>query len=477
LACIQIFLGAAPYPVLLLCGALFFGFLSIVVPGVTTALGILNLAFTVRILLGAFLAKNLLMQEAVTARLPAAETTAEAMFLGFLAVFLATFLACRYIKPFAIFQRSTTPSQLLPLFYVLLIGGVVSSIALRAVSGDGAVATGGAWGLIKSFTTVRNLSLPILMLYLWRTNSRRWLTHPGVLLLMVVLVVLGLLSFSKQQVVEPLIFPAALAIARYGWRHPMVWIFVPFFLLVFEFFIYPVVQYSKGNVANYKDAQQAAAASLGVVRDYISDPSFRQYLREGSKSEGTEIEGSDYLSRDYGSLERIALLGEASRLIAASDRFQTTGWETIENSVLLAVPHFLYPNKPQTGSGNFLARYAGDLPPSDVSTQVSYGFIANSYNAFGLTWVFPLCFITALVVLVPVTMITSGPIYLNPWSMYAVAGLHQVYVESSFSGQFNALFLPFLAICLLLLSRACDWLMQQAGIFPQALLSTERRFP
>jgi hypothetical protein len=51
------------------------------------------------------------------------------------------------------------------------------------------------------------------------------------------------------------------------------------------------------------------------------------------------------------------------------------------------VPSFLMPDKPGSGGGNFLGHIAGDLAPDDMGTQVSYGIMANLYNAFGLTGV------------------------------------------------------------------------------------------
>ena len=51
------------------------------------------------------------------------------------------------------------------------------------------------------------------------------------------------------------------------------------------------------------------------------------------------------------------------------------------------VPSFLIADKPTSGGGNFLGHIAGDLAPDDMATQVSYGIMANLYNAFGLTGV------------------------------------------------------------------------------------------
>jgi hypothetical protein len=79
------------------------------------------------------------------------------------------------------------------------------------------------------------------------------------------------------------------------------------------------------------------------------------------------------------------MIGEADRLIEATDATQSyTGWETITNGLRLMVPSFLIADKPTSGGGNFLGHIAGDLATDDMTTQVSYGFMANFYNAFGM---------------------------------------------------------------------------------------------
>jgi hypothetical protein len=100
--------------------------------------------------------------------------------------------------------------------------------------------------------------------------------------------------------------------------------------------------------------------------------------------------GETYLDReDLRPLSRLAMIGEADRLIAATDATQSyTGWETISNGIKLMAPSFLVADKPTSGGGNFLGHIAGDLASNDLTTQVSYGFMANLYNAFGLYGVF-----------------------------------------------------------------------------------------
>jgi len=458
LAIVQTLLGGELIPSILLSGAAFFGLLAVNVAGATSAVGLLNLILVGRVLLGAFAAKNLLLEQPITADMLDPLSTAETMFLGFIGVWLGTLITNHMVKPIPLFGLQSDPQHLRALLAVMLVATVVSSVAVRFTGGDGEVLAGGAWGIAKALTSTRNLSLPILMLYLARTGSKRWLTHPAVIALALFLFVIGVLSNSKQSMAEPVVFYILMAIARYGWRHPVGWVVVPIGLVLFQFFIYPISQYARNAGGTTKNPIEAAIATGGIVGDYLTNASFREYVRGQATSGGHWDDGTAYLPPKLVAVGRFALVGEADRLVSASNVYQLTEWDTITNSLLLAVPHFLYPNKPQEGSGNYLARYTGDLPSTDVSTQVSYGFMANSYNAFGIGWVFPLSLLTVLLVLIPVSLISHGKAYENPWSMFALVSLHQAYAESSFSGLFGAFQMPILAAALLATALAFLWI-------------------
>jgi hypothetical protein len=428
--------------------------------GALTAIGILNFVLVARVLLGAFIAKNLVLIQPVTANLLSPDSTAAVMLLGFLAVWLATIAATRLVPAIPWFRRHEDLKHLRSILLFMLFASIISSVAVRFSATDGEALTGGAWGVAKALNSVRNLSLPILMLYLWRTGTQKWLLHPATVALTLFLFVIGVLSNSKQSMAEPLVFFIMMALARYGWRHPVVWIVVPLGIAVFQFFIYPISQYARNAGGTYKDPVEAAIATGDIVGSYVTDPAFRDFVRQHATTGGHWDDGTSYLPEKLVAMGRVALVGEADRLISASNVYQYTEWDTITNSILVAVPHFLLPNKPQSGSGNFLARYSGDLPPTDVSTQVSYGFMANAYNAFGMSWVFPLSLITALLVLIPLALISSGPAYGSPWAMFAIVSIHQTYIESSFSGLFGAFNMVVLATVLYFATRLVDWVSE-----------------
>jgi hypothetical protein len=465
LALVQIALGGESLPSTIFAGATFFGLLSVQAAGAITAIGLLNLLLVGRFLLGAYFIKNLLMSEPISARLLAPEATAEVMLLGFAGVWLGTLAVRRFVRPIPIFADTTDPRRLLSLAIVFVAFGTLSSVAVRIVGSDDAL--GGIWGLAKSLAPVRIFALPALMLYYWRINTQKWLTHPAVLSLVFLLLVLGVLSSSKQSMAEPLAAYIFMAIARYGWRHPLAWIGIPIGLVIFQFFIFPISQYARQAGAENKNAREAAMATADIVYGYLTEPAYREYIQRFADGSDRTEKPLSYLSDKVGAYGRMAMIGETDRLVNATETFGPTGWDTIGDALLLQVPYFIYPNKPQLGTNNFLGRYTGDLPPEDVTTQVSFGFMANAFNTFGLPVVLPFSAITTFFVLGVLALMASGPVYLSPWSIAAVIGAHQSYVEASFSGQFGVIHAPVFAAIMLLAAIAYEWVRRRAIAHPR----------
>ena len=463
LALLQTALGGDPWPCLMLSGALYFGLLSAHTAGLLSAIGLLNLILVVRVLVGAYFAKNVLLGDPITEGLLSPDSTSAAMLLGFAGVWLGTLVVVRFVRPLRWFGGEADVRQLRAIFVAMLVAGLATTVAVRLSGSDGLEITGGGWGVVKTIASMRSLALPILMLLLWRSGARRWLMHPGVLALAVVLFAIGILSTSKQAMAEPVVFYVLMALARYGWRHPIIWIGLPAALAFFQFFVYPISQYSRYSAVTESDPRRAAAAALDLVVDYARDSSFREYVQQYAKNSVRKDDGTGYLPERIVFMQRFAMLGEADRLISATDRLEYTRWDTIETSLLIVIPKFLYPNKPQLGAGNFLARFSGDLPPTDYITMVSYGFIANAYNAFGLLWVLPLTFVTLLLFAGPLSLVSSGPAYASVWSIFVLASMHQVYAESSFTGIISAFTQVAFAFLFFGMAALVQWIENQVG--------------
>ena len=450
---LQIALGGDEVSSAMFAGATFFGLLSVIEAGPVTAVGILNFLLVGRFLLGAYFIKNLLEGDPISANMIEPEHTAKVMFLGFAGVWLATFIVRRYVRRFPLFEVSNSLEGLRVFTILLLVGGTFSLLAILIAAGSDTATVGGVWGLAKDLVSFRTAALPALMLYLWRRNTSRWLTHPLVLAIMLFLFLQGILGSSKQGMADPFALYTMMALARYGLRHPFAWLGLPATVLLFQFFISPIGQYARNEGARDKDPRQAAIATSDIVIGYLTDSRFRDRVLSAEQNVvDWGQKQAYYLDDKFRAFYRIAMIGEADRLISATDRITYSGFETIENALLIVVPHFLYPNKPRAGAGNFLGRFAGDLSEEDDTTQVSFGFMANAYNAYGTAGVLPLSFLSALIVLGLVSFSASGPVYSDPWSLLALSAIHQSYVEGALTGQIGAIHQPIDALILLFMT-------------------------
>jgi hypothetical protein len=456
LTLLQLALGGDVSAESMMGGATFFGLLAVLDPAGLTAMGVLNLILLSRFLLGAYAMKNLVAGEPVTAGLLAPEHTAAVMLMGFAGVWVASLVVRRFVRPMPMFAAAGDLSWLRTMVLLIVAGGLLSTVLLRFAAPGGDDATvGGAWGLAKEFVSFHTASLPLLMLYLWKSGARRWLTHPAVLALLLIYLLQGVLSSSKQGMAEPGVLYLLMALARYGWRHPVIWLGLPLALVSYQYFISPIAQYARNEGARDKNPREAAIAMADIVIGFASDTVYRDHIlrAERAQVDPNQMQAA-FLGGKLGAFARFAMVGEADRLVDATDRFGTTGMETISNSVLVAVPHFLYPNKPQTASGNFLGRYAVDLGEGDFGTQVSYGFMANAYNAYGMFSVFALSAASALLILGALAMSASGRAFRDPWSILAITTIHQGYVESSFSAAIGAFHQPVDAVVVYIMVTA-----------------------
>jgi hypothetical protein len=222
------------------------------------------------------------------------------------------------------------------------------------------------------------------MYYAWSSGSRRFLSHPLVLGILVIELAYGIASTTKQGMMEPLLCYLAVAFIRLGLRSKTIWTIIAAGGFLYVSLFYPYSQY----VRSHGGRDGTLAERLDVIQEVFfhlsTDSDFRGAV------DSTINMGDTYLGKEsLQPVSRFAMIGEADRLIAATDATQSyTGWDTIESGLDMVVPSFLMPNKRLYGGGNFLGHIAGDLATDDMATQVSYGFMANFYNAFGLPGVF-----------------------------------------------------------------------------------------
>jgi hypothetical protein len=242
---------------------------------------------------------------------------------------------------------------------------------------------GGFWGVAHQFETTASFCIAPAMYYAWSSGSKRFLSHQLVLAILMANLALGLAGTTKQGLMEPVLCYLSVGFIRYGLRSKAVWGIVACGGFFYITIAYPYSQYVRSHGGRNGTFSQRMEAIQEVFLNVATNSQFRQAV-DSQVSNGDSYLGKESLEP----ISRLAMMGEADRLIAATDNTQSyTGWATILNGLELMVPRFIADIKPTEGAGNMLGHIGGELAPDDVSTQISYGFMANLYNAFGLNGV------------------------------------------------------------------------------------------
>jgi len=207
------------------------------------------------------------------------------------------------------------------------------------------------------------------------------MTHPVILGLVAWTAVVGIFSTGKQDAIEPLVFYVVVGFLRYGWKDGRLWGLVSIGLLYYAIIIYPYSEYVRSAGGRTGSFEERAAVTKDIFWRIASNQEFRSSVTDHWSKEY-------YFGPSLAAFSRLAMVGEADRLIYATEQQQAfTGWETITWGFKLLMPSFLYPSKPIFEAANYLSHIAGESNPADTTTQVSYGVMANLYNAFSLTGV------------------------------------------------------------------------------------------
>ncbi len=369
----------------LFVASIIFGLMSVsAAGGIKTAPGLLNFILIAKFVLIAVTLKTLTWQ-AADSGLHAPRTTGKVMALGFFALYLASLIYRHVVKLKGLVTDVEDPQLYLSLtvFFSVVCIGSTFVILIFQTSYD-TMLTGGFWGIAHQFEAVTAFCVVPAMYWAWSSGQKRFLSHPLVVGILIAELAIGVALTTKQGMMEPLLCYLGVGFIRYGIRSRVVWSILGAGLFCYMTIVYPYSQY----VRSHGGRDGTLKERLDSIQEVFFGVSTDSEFRSNAESSTTE-NGETYLGKDsLRPVSRLAMIGEADRLIAATDETQSfTGWETIINGMKLMVPSFLIGDKPTSGGGNFLGHVAGDLAPDDMTTQVSYGVMANLYNAFGLTGV------------------------------------------------------------------------------------------
>lgn len=382
----QLAVGTDVTVALLFSGSILFGLYAVSLGGgVRSPAGLLNAMMIVKFLVIAIVLKVFLLSP-VDENLLSPVATASVMALGFLGLLTGTWIqralpSLRLLLIPAVFD----PKMYFALAMVFLVcgyGGYLVAIGPELAGGE--LQTGGFIGVARAMSSFKSFAIVPALYYAWQLRGRRMMTHPLVLAILIIQITAGAFTTGKLDAMEPLAFYLLVGFLRYGFMDKRLWAAASVGVIYYALIVYPYSQYVRSHGGREGSGQERLEAMTTVLWQIATDPDFRQMV-------DTKIRpyGHSYLGEEWQPFARFAMVGEADRLISATEEQQSfTGWETIVWGFQLMMPSFLYPEKPIWGTGNYLAHIAGDVNSSDMTTQVAYGVMANLYNAFSYGGVF-----------------------------------------------------------------------------------------
>jgi hypothetical protein len=361
--------------------AIFFGILSIFAGGgLRSAFGCLNAILVAKFLLIAVAIKVMLLEPA-DGTLAAPRTTALVMAIGFGGVLIGTTIQSHLSCPQSLSMNRPFSDQMLLSFSIVLFAisylGYFGAM-IPSVQGEG-LQTGGWLGFARAFALLKSFSIVPAMLYLWRIKSHRWMTHPVILGILAWSILVGIFGAGKLETMEPIVFYALVGFLRYGLWDIRIWSLVSLALVFYAFIVFPFAQYARGAGAREGTFEHRVEIANNLFLRMASDSQFRSTI-------SGRVETQGYFTQSILSpFNRLAMVGNADNLISATEKQQAfSGWETMTWGFKLLTPSVLYPDKPVFEAGNFLGHITGEVGRTDSTTQVSYGVMANFYNAFSI---------------------------------------------------------------------------------------------
>lgn len=439
----------------LFAAAIFFGILSVSAGGgMGSALGCLN-----GILIGKFLligvAIKILLLEPADGTLSTPQTTAWVMALGFLGLYLGTVIQSNLMCPQSFSLNRPLSNQMLLSFSIVLFVLTYAGYFASSVPGEGGdVVTGGWVGMAHIFGSLKSLSIVPIMLYLWKIRTPRWMTHPVIIGMLLWTALIGVFSTGKQESMEPLIFYVLVGFLRYGWTNARLWLLVTTGVAYYALIIFPYSEYVRHSGGREGTLAERAAVTKEAFWQIATDKEFRSSVSD-------KVNKGAYFDSSMAAFNRLAMVGEADKLIFATEQQQAfTGWETIGWGFKLLVPSFIYRDKPVFGAGNYLSHIVGESNPKDLTTQVSYGVMANLYNAYSFEGVLVGTPIFFAGFYYWVRFFFGNPRFAGPatptlWFLWLVALYEHSLVESSVSGIIASLTLP---VVVAMICFAAKWL-------------------
>jgi hypothetical protein len=378
---------------------------------------------------------------------------------GITAMLAAVVVSRRFARGTGLLQNLLKDSQM----YRASIGCIVFGIGgafIIALMGESGIS------LQRIFTQL-NLLIPLGILIgviyeIRRSGGTRSINLPIIFASVFIFFIGGILNFSKQAMLTPLLCWLA-PVCALRFRLSLLQI-ASCLLGVFVIFHYlvPYSQYGR----DFNEPNQTLSQKMAISTRLLEHPEDTR-----QKFEEENVERAGYYNTQQGFWDRLQFISVDDALINITDQGKVFGLWPIKASFLNAIPHVIWPDKPDLRFGNnYMHEINGQkLDEGDTTTGIAFSPTAEAYHWakwVGVLVVAPLLWFLLFIVYDSL----FGDLRASPWGLLVIAQISHSAPEAMLSGVIRLL--TFGTETFVFCAVFATWV---APIFAIAVLGPDRR--
>jgi hypothetical protein len=354
-------------------------------------------------------------------------TTIEVYVGGICAMYAAVIVSRRFSRKSGLLQNILKDAQMYRASVGCMVFGIAGGFVIALLPASA------AW--VNSAFTQLNQLIPLgiiigVMYEIRRSGGTRSI-NLTILLGAIYCFSFGLISFSKQGMLLPLVcwlFPVAALRFRLSTLQvvsSLAAVFIVFYYLV------PFAQYGRRFNGDLQSFSQRIALSAQLLEH---PEQTRKDYEETSPSAGLNA----YYDTSQGFWDRLQFVSVDDNLINITDQGKVFGLSPIKATFLNAIPHVLWPGKPDINFGNLYAHEIGGISEEDTATGISFSPTAEAYHMarwVGVLVVAPLIWFLLFIVYDSL----FGDLRATPWGLLVVALFSHSAPEGALTGVISLL--------------------------------------
>lgn len=426
------------FALLVFAGLVAAGLTVAVLGGVTTLPGFCVAMLALKFLVVSQVSKTVLFEPA-TSNLSYPMTTIGALVIGMFGLLLAAWCTRLIGVRRVIIEGERDVDKLHAAAIVSLSIGLFSYLVVKLFAGGegGGIRVGGVFGILRQLSFFLGLSIALgTACTIVRSGGTRLFSWLNAIPFSVQFL-MGFVDAGRMKMIEPVVLLLLTALAfgyRFRPRHGLAALVAVAFGY---FFLIPFGHVARSETRDPDFERNIASTMEFLERHFVSREGWKQFYNQYDESLADL--GNSYFDEPNGLLDRLSLIKPMDMLVAGTVEEGESGWETVSHGFKMLPPRKLYPQKPPIGTGTILGHRAGVLDESDNGTQVSFGFIADSFSSFGWLGVAVIpCLIGLGFFLVYGSLV--GPLRDNVWCVSMMAHFQHYFAENSIAAMILTIF-------------------------------------